>query len=188
VRSAVKPTLRPGSQPSYPGAGRSRTMSVRSGPYDGPILQQLLTCFPAVSLSCRNPAAPQAILPATSGGGSVFGRTFRGVNGCLIASISTHFEASLPRSGPAGLGKRDVAGQERPGRRSVEAVVDVRRAARRVARDHRRRDDVRLARPGPEEIRTARVSITSATVAGGCILAARLRPCPRDGWRPSATA
>src|SRR4051812_20790943 len=122
-------------------------MSVRSGPYDGPILQQLLTCFPAAFLSCRNPAAPRAILPAGAGGGSVIGRTFRGVNGCLIASISTHSGASLPPFTTRSLGNGDVARQEGPRRRRIEAVVDVRRAARRVARDRRGRDDARLARP-----------------------------------------
>ena len=77
-------------RPAY-GADRSPAMSVRSGPYDGPFLQQLLTCFPAalspaaiLQLHARSYLGP----PAAD---SVIGHSFRGVNGCLIAPISTRF-------------------------------------------------------------------------------------------------
>src|SRR3954447_17662237 len=140
-------------------------MSVRSGPYDGPILQQLLTCFPAAFLSCRNPAAPRAILPAGAGGESVIGRTFRGVNGCLIASISARFGASLPLLATRSLWQRHIRSQERARGRRVEPEVDVRRAAGRVPGDGRRGDGPRLARTGAEEVRAARVSITGASIS-----------------------
>src|SRR3954470_1230279 len=121
-------------------------------------------------LSCRDPAAPSAILPAGAAGGSVFGRTFRGVNGCLIASISTRLGPSLPRLADRALRKRRVGGQEGPGRLRVEAVIDVRRAACGVARDRRRGLDVGLPRPGTEEVRAPGVSITSAAVSGRRVL------------------
>ena len=56
---------RQGSQPACPG-GPVATTSLRSGPYDGPIFQQLLTCFPAalspaaICSSARSYLGPQA--------------------------------------------------------------------------------------------------------------------------------
>ena len=64
-----------------------------------------------------------------------------------------HRRAALPAATVRrnSLGKRDELFQERAGRRRVEPVVDVRRAARRVARDRRAGDDARLGPAGPRK-------------------------------------
>ena len=63
--------------------------------------------------------------------------------------------------------KRYELSEKRPCRRRVQAVVDVRRAARRVTRDGRPGDDVRLGRTGAEEVRAAGVAVAGAAVPGG---------------------
>src|SRR6266550_4378600 len=70
----------------------------------------------------------------------------------------------------ASLRKRDVLPEEGPGRRSVEAVVDVCRTTRRVACDRRSGDNVRLGCAGTEKVRAAGVAVACATVAGRRVL------------------
>ena len=72
--------------------------------------------------------------------------------------------------GRAGLRQRHELPEECARRWRVEPVVDVRRAARRVAGDRRGGDDVRLGRSGAEEVRAARVAVAGAAVPGRRIL------------------